>query len=99
MAQQARSLAQLLKLIANENRLLALCCLLERPMNVGEILQHMGSLSQPALSQHLAALKAGGILEAEKAGQTIIYHIKDERIRTVIGVLKAQYCGADHSQL
>ena len=60
-ARQAGDAAQLLKMLANEKRLLILCFLAVRgEMTVGELVG-MVKLSQSALSQHLAKLRADGL--------------------------------------
>lgn len=92
MEEQAKQVAELLKVLANENRLLILCALLKKEMTVGELGLCVANITQPALSQHLALLKAHQILESEKHGLTITYRIRDKRIRLVIDVLKNCYC-------
>lgn len=92
MEEEARVVAELLRALANENRLMILCSLIEGPENVGELQKKMGNISQSALSQHLALLKARQILGSEKKGQTITYFIQDKRIEKVIAVLKENYC-------
>jgi len=42
--------------------------------------------------QHLAVLKAHGILDSSKSGQNIIYSIADHRVEAVIDLLKEYYC-------
>ena len=59
MKAHASDAAALMKTLGNEQRLLVLCNLLEQPMTVGELNQRM-SLSQSALSQHLALLREAG---------------------------------------
>ncbi len=68
-----------LKLIANTNRLLILCILVDAEANVSELEQKLG-VSQPALSQHLARMRQEGMLETRRCGQQIFYSIKDDRI-------------------
>src|ERR1700730_2838216 len=63
LAKQAGEAAQLLKLLGNEKRLLVLCFLAARgEMTVGA-LGGVVKLSQSALSQHLAKLRADGLVE------------------------------------
>ena len=63
LAKQAGEAAQLLKMLANEKRLLILCFLAVRgEMTVGELVGIV-KLSQSALSQHLAKLRADGLVE------------------------------------
>lgn len=90
----AKYIAELLKVLSNENRLMIVCYLLEAPMTVSELHQKINNLTQSALSQHLALLKAHRILDSNKNGLSITYSIQDERIRSVIKVLKENYCEA-----
>ena len=92
MEEKAKQVANLLKVLANENRLLIFCALMEQPMNVTELKQRITGITQSALSQHLALLKAHGILDSDKTGQNVIYHISDERVSEIIQVLKKHYC-------
>ncbi|MDD3767172.1 MAG: metalloregulator ArsR/SmtB family transcription factor [Eubacteriales bacterium] len=92
MELKAKQIAQLLKVLANENRLMILCALMKGPMAVGKIAEKVSNISQPALSQHLALLKAHGIVDATKNGQNIIYSISDHRAGEVINALKKYYC-------
>jgi len=85
-------MAELLKVLANENRLLIVCYLLESSMTVSQIRQNINNLTQSALSQHLAMLKAYRIIDSNKNGLSITYSIHDERVREVIKVLKENYC-------
>ena len=75
MENNAKKIAELLKVLANENRLLILCALLDGQKNVTEIGEYVQDISQSALSQHLAILKANGILDNKKTGLNISYFI------------------------
>ncbi len=90
--ENAKDIAELLKVLANENRLLIVCYLLEGPLTVSELHMKICNLTQSALSQHLAILKAHKILESNKNGLSITYSIQDFRIKNVIQVLKDNYC-------
>ncbi|MEQ8156366.1 MAG: metalloregulator ArsR/SmtB family transcription factor [Clostridiaceae bacterium] len=92
MIEYAKEVAEMLKVLANENRLMIVCCLMEGPMNVSELHQRVNNLTQSALSQHLSILKAHKILESNKNGLTIIYSIKDKRVLKLIELLKENYC-------
>lgn len=94
MEQDAKKIAQLLKVLANENRLLILCILMEHSLTVGEIAANIGNISQSALSQHLALMKAHGIVDCNKHGQNITYFIADHKVEEVMKVLKKYYCGS-----
>jgi len=90
--ENAKEIAELLKVLANENRLLIVCFLSESPMTVSALHSRLSHLTQSAISQHLAILKAHRILDSKKCGLSITYSIYDERIRNVIQVLKENYC-------
>lgn len=92
MEEKAKQIAELLKILANENRLMILCALMEKPLNVSKIAERIPNISQPALSQHLTILKAHGILEYKKAGQNITYSIADHRVEEIINSIKRYYC-------
>ncbi|PQQ66608.1 ArsR/SmtB family transcription factor [Acetivibrio saccincola] len=92
MEQQTKEIAELLKVMTNQHRLMILCYLIERPMNVSEIHEKIPAISQSALSQNLAMLKAHGILDSNKYGLQNVYHIKDDRIKKIIQVLRETYC-------
>lgn len=92
MEENAKRVAELLKVLANENRLLILCALMSGPMTVTEIGPYVPSITQSALSQHLSLLKANGILDNRKSGQNSTYFITDHRVEEVIQVLKQYYC-------
>jgi len=92
MEEQAKQLAELLKVLANQNRLLIFCGLMHHPMTVGEIAKYVPKISQSALSQHLTLLKAHGIVDFIKSGQSVTYSIADQRVVEIIKVLKQHYC-------
>jgi DNA-binding transcriptional ArsR family regulator len=93
MEERAKQIAELLKVLANENRLMIFCVLMEQPMTVSEIAKRLpNNITQSALSQHLTLLKAHGILDFLKTGQNITYSIADHRVEEIIKVLKEHYC-------
>ncbi len=94
MQEKAKEIADLLKLLANENRLLILCELSKEPQTVSTLLKTL-NITQSGLSQHLALLKAHGILDYDKKAQTITYNIKDERVLTLLETIKKTYCNSD----
>jgi DNA-binding transcriptional ArsR family regulator len=93
LARQAGDAAQLLKLLANEKRLLILCYLAVRgEMTVGELVGVV-KLSQSALSQHLAKLRADGLVEFRRSAQTLHYRVADPRTLRLLQSLKEIFCG------
>jgi DNA-binding transcriptional ArsR family regulator len=93
LARQADDAAQLLKMLANEKRLLILCFLAARgEMTVGELVG-VAELSQSALSQHLAKLRADGLVDFRRTSQTLHYRVVDSRTLRLLQVLKDIFCG------
>ncbi len=89
---KAAEAAGLLKLLANENRLLILCRLmLARELSVNDLAKAVG-LSQSALSQHLAKMREEGLLATRREAQTVFYRIADPNAERVLALLKAIYC-------
>ena len=93
LTKQAGEAAQLLKLLGNEKRLLILCFLAAHgEMTVGELVDVI-KLSQSALSQHLARLRADRLVTFRRTSQTLHYRVVDEKALRVLQVLKEIYCG------
>lgn len=91
MEEKAKFIADLLKVLANENRILILCALIEGPRNVSALIERVPNITQSAMSQHLSLMKAHRILVSSKSGQSITYSISDHRVVEVIEVLKKNY--------
>jgi DNA-binding transcriptional ArsR family regulator len=84
--------ARLLKLLANEKRLVVLCFLATRgEMPVGALAEAL-NLSQSALSQHLAKLRRDGLVQFRRESQTLHYRLADPRAVRVLVVLKEIFC-------
>lgn len=85
--EEVRERASLLKAISNPIRL----CLVRQmyqhgPCNVSYFTSCMES-SQSNISQHLARLRAMGIVDFKKEGQTVHYFIKDRTVEQLIKIL------------
>lgn len=91
LQQHAQSAAALLKVLANENRLMILCTLLDGELSVGELNARV-PLSQSALSQHLASLREAGLVSTRKEAQTVYYRVRGDEASKVIAVLQSIYC-------
>jgi DNA-binding transcriptional ArsR family regulator len=81
----------LLKSLANPNRLLLLCALINREHTVGE-LEALTGLSQSALSQHLARLREERLVSTRREAQRIFYALEDSGARAVLETLHRIYC-------
>jgi ArsR family transcriptional regulator len=91
-ASHATTVADLLRALANERRLMILCKLVEwGEATVGSLAEAVG-LSQSALSQHLAKMREEGIVTYRRESQTLWYRIADPRTETLLGHLQQLYC-------
>jgi len=76
----------LLKAMANDNRLRILCLLDGGEMSVTELNAQL-TLSQSALSQHLAILRREELVTTRRSSQTIYYSLQGESARAIIATL------------
>ncbi|MGE0387290.1 MAG: ArsR/SmtB family transcription factor [Gammaproteobacteria bacterium] len=91
MRAHAQDAARLLRALANPHRLLILCTLGDGELSVGALNDRI-DLSQSALSQHLAVLRADGLVATRREGQTIHYSVARGPALDVIHVLHGHYC-------
>lgn len=91
MEQNADRASQLLSAMANPKRLLILCNLLERELNVGQLAERV-ELGQSPLSQHLSKLRAWGLVTTRRDGQQINYALASEEVRRILATLYDIYC-------
>ncbi|MCR8923509.1 metalloregulator ArsR/SmtB family transcription factor [Dasania sp. GY-MA-18] len=91
LEQHAQEAADLLKQLANKHRLMLLCLLIDQELSVSELNAHT-ALSQSALSQHLASLRAAGLVATRRESQTIYYRLSGDEAIKIIAVLKSIYC-------
>ncbi len=94
MKVHATDAARLMKALGNEQRMLILCNLLEGPMSVGELNARV-ALSQSALSQHLAVLREGGLVETRRDARSIHYSLPAGPVTRVMAVLQDIYCSTE----
>lgn len=87
LGNRANEEASLLSLLANGKRLTIVKHLIEEEMSVGAIAKKV-SLSQSALSQHLAKLRSKNLVETRRERQTIYYSCKSEDVRLLLGTLE-----------
>ena len=82
----------MLKVLANEDRLLILCQLIEGARNVGELEALLG-IQQPTLSQQLTVLREEGLVATERNGKYIIYSLTSLEVIQIMQTLYDLYCG------
>ena len=82
--------SKILKAIGNAKRLEIAFVLREGEMKVGDLEKRIG-LSQSALSQHLAIMRAEGIVQTRRKAQTIYYSIRNEKVLKILSLLENMY--------
>lgn len=91
LAENAKNAESLLKAMSNANRLMILCSLVGQELTVSELNDRI-PLSQSSLSQHLAALRAAGLVQTRRESQTIFYQLVGSNAIKIIETLKGIYC-------
>jgi DNA-binding transcriptional ArsR family regulator len=91
MREHAGDAAGFLKALANDQRLLVLCALLDGELSVGEINERV-PLSQSALSQHLSVLREAGLVTTTRQSQTIYYAVARGPALQIMEILYATFC-------
>ena len=83
-----------LRLLGHTERLRVLCHLAgEGELAVGELLERT-HLSGSALSQHLARLRAHGLVATRKQRQTVYYRVARPDVHRLLETLHGLYCEA-----
>jgi DNA-binding transcriptional ArsR family regulator len=80
--------AEVLKVLASPVRLEILHRLANGPIDVGRLAGEIGT-SQPHASQHLAILRAAGLVEAERRGREMHYRLADPDVLVACDVMRA----------
>jgi len=93
---RAGEVAATLRALGNDKRLMILCKLSQdSEMSVNMLAEAVG-LSQSALSQHLARMRAEGIVATRRDSQTIWYRIADKNTEKLISTLHSIFCAPDN---
>jgi DNA-binding transcriptional ArsR family regulator len=90
--EKAEAASSFMKSLANPNRLMIACALLEGERSVGDLEIELG-LRQPSLSQQLAELRESGVVEARREAKQVFYRISDQRAVALLATLYQIFCG------
>ena len=83
--------ANMLKVLANPDRLKILCKLVEHELSVQQI-EACTEIHQPTLSQQLTVLRNNDIVMTRRDGKQIFYQLSDPKIITLMQTLYQLYC-------
>jgi len=88
----AGAVAALLGALGNRRRLMVMCKLAQHgELTVNALAAEVG-LSQSALSQHLAKMRAEGLVAFRRESQALWYRIADPRCEKLLETLYELYC-------
>lgn len=91
LQQNAAKAAAILRVLANDRRLMVLCELVQAgERSVTELEQACG-ISQSALSQHLAKMRRHGVVKARRSAQTVFYSVASAEVMTLLDTLCRLY--------
>lgn len=82
-------MSQVFKALSDPTRRRVLQLLRKGPMSAGELADQF-DVSKPTMSAHFAVLREADLVHAEKAGKSVIYHLK-------LTVLEEALLGFAHS--
>jgi len=91
LKENAKKAEAMLKILANQKRLIILCHLSDGRKSAGELTKAV-DLSHSALSQHLSKMKNLNLVEDIKEGQEVFYSIKSYEVKAILSTLYLIYC-------
>jgi DNA-binding transcriptional ArsR family regulator len=79
--------AHICSAMADPNRILLIYALAEKPHNVGELAEEIGT-NQPTTSRHLKILRDAGLVLSERQGANVEYRMADSRLIEALNLLR-----------
>ena len=100
LLERAGEASDFLKKLANPNRLMIACALVEGERSVRALEDSLG-IRQPGLSQQIAELRDAGLIVGRKESKSVFYRLADERVRAIVALLYRMFCdpGADSAKI
>lgn len=87
----AEQASQLMKAMANTDRLMLLCQLSQGEKSVGELESRL-NIRQPSLSQQLTVLREAQLVNTRREGKSVFYQISSPAALAIIQVLHQEFC-------
>ncbi len=91
--ENANRASKFLKALANDNRLVILCTLVDGEKNVGELEEILG-IRQPTLSQQLARLRSENLVDTRRKSKQIYYRLVSDEAEQMIELLYELFCSS-----
>ncbi|WP_432288366.1 metalloregulator ArsR/SmtB family transcription factor [Aminobacter sp. BA135] len=92
LLERAGEASEFLKKLANPNRLMIVCALVDGERSVRDLEDRLG-IRQPGLSQQLAELRDAGLIAGRKESKSVFYRLADERVAEMVALLYRMFCG------
>lgn len=89
--ERASEAATLLSRLANPDRLLILCLLVNGEKNVSQIGEESG-IVQPTLSQQLTVLRKDGLVQTRRSGKYVYYRLENPDVLAIMQTLYQVFC-------
>ena len=93
----AAAASSLMKVLANQDRLLLLCQMTQGEYCVSD-LEALAGVRQPTLSQQLTVLRDENMVATRREGKQIFYSIASKEAMAVLQVLYEQFCNLGHGE-
>ena len=90
-SQNIEEAAVAMQAMSHPLRIKVLCLLSSGEISVQEIVEAVGT-TQGNVSQHLAILKASGMVASRSEGKKMLYRIEDPRIIKLISLTREMFC-------
>lgn len=94
MSARASEATALLKTLANHNRLMIVCTLVEGERSVSELEELLG-IHQPTLSQQLSVLRETGIVATRRDAKHVFYRLTEDKAAQLVMALYDIFCGEE----
>lgn len=94
MAGRAGEVANLLKTLSHQARLMIVCTLVEGEFSVSELEEKL-DIHQPHLSQYLTVLRSSRIVETRREGKQIFYRLTEEKAAQLVTALYDIFCAKE----
>jgi DNA-binding transcriptional ArsR family regulator len=88
---KANIASNLMKVMANPDRLMLLCQLSQGEKSVGE-LESLLDIRQPTLSQQLTVLREAELVATRREGKSIFYRVSSQSALALMQVLSQEIC-------
>lgn len=91
LLERAGEASEFLKKLANPNRLMIVCALVDGERSVRDLEDSLG-IRQPGLSQQIAELRDAGLIAGRKESKSVFYRLADERVAEIVSLLYRMFC-------